>query len=294
MVEYNTIILGSGISGMSCAIYLKRAGIRTLIIENNVPGGQLNRIGTIENYPGYLSVQGPDLALELFGQVNEYQVDYEYGEVISIDYEKKIVQVENKKFWYHHLVIATGRREKRLGLEHEEELIGCGISFCATCDGALFRNQDVIVVGGGNSAVSEAIYLAQICRKVVLIYRNQVLRSEEILKSRLAKISNIQVLYNSTIQSYITLDGKVSGVCLEDGTKIDASCVFLAIGHIPNSELFDGEKENGYIIVDSHYRTSQPFVYACGDVIKKELYQLITASSEGVLVASDIIKNNIE
>ena len=294
MVEYNTIILGSGISGMSCAIYLKRAGIQPLIIENNAPGGQLNRIGIIENYPGYVSIQGPDLAVELLEQVNEYQVDYEYGEVTSIDYEKKIVEVGENKYQYHHLVFATGRREKRLGLEHEEELIGHGISFCATCDGMLFRGQDVVVVGGGNSAVSEAIYLAQICRKVVLIYRNQVLRSEEILKSRLEQFSNVEVLYNHTIQEYCVLDGKISGVCLEDGTKIDASCVFLAIGHVPNSEFFDGEKENGYIVVDSHYHTSYPSVYACGDVIKKELYQLITASSEGVLVANDIIKNHVE
>lgn len=294
MVEYNTIILGSGISGMSCAIYLKRAGVRTLIIENNVPGGQLNRIGEIENYPGYVFIQGPDLAVKLLEQVNEYQIDYEYGDISSIDYENKIVEVGNQKYRYRNLVIATGRRERRLGLEQEEELIGHGISFCATCDGSLFRNQDVIVVGGGNSAVSEALYLSQICRKVILIYRNQVLRSEKILMSRLAQCSNVEVLYNSTIQSYLTLDGKVSGVCLEDGRKIDASCVFLAIGHIPNSELFDGEKENGYIVVDSHYRTSYSSVYACGDVIKKELYQLITASSEGALVASDIIKNNIE
>ncbi len=292
MVEYNTIIIGSGISGISCAIYLKRASISTLIIENYMPGGQLNKIGTIENYPGYSSITGSDLAMNLLNQVNSYQVDYEYGEISKIDYEKRIILVGNKKYHYQYLVFATGRRERKLGLTHEEELIGNGISFCATCDGSFYQNQDVIVVGGGSSAVTEAIYLANICHKVTLIYRKQELRSEKILKERLKKFSNVDILYNSVLENYILQDDKLVGVRLTTGQEVLGSCVFLAIGQLPNSELFDGQKRNGYIVVNSHYQTSREGVYACGDVILKELYQLVTASSEGAMVANEIIKNN--
>lgn len=294
MVEYNTIILGSGISGMSCAIYLKRAGFNTLIIENNAPGGQLNRVGVIENYPGYSSIMGPDLAMNVFEQVQSYQVDYAYGEVIHIDYEQKIVQMEDKQYHYQFLVFATGRRENKLDLDHEEELIGHGVSLCATCDGALYRNEEVVVVGGGNSAVSEAIYLAKICKKVTLIYRNVRLRAEDILIKRLKEVDNIEVIYQASIQSYLVQDGIARGVKLESGQEIGASCIFLAVGYLPNSELFDGVKENGYIVVDDHYQTSRMGIYACGDIIKKQLYQLITASNDGAMVASNIIQSQLK
>lgn len=292
MVEYNTIIIGAGISGISCAIYLKRAGLSTLLIESNMPGGQLNRIGVIENYPGYVSITGVDLAMNLLDQVNAYQVDYEYGEIREIDYEKQEILVGEKKYHYQYLVFATGRRERKLELAHEEELIGKGISFCATCDGALYKNQDVIVVGGGSSAVSEAIYLANICRKVILIYRKNELRAENVLRKRLSCLDNVEIRYDTTVDSYLVQNEKLVGVRLNNGEELKVSCVFLAIGQLPNSELFDGEKQNGYIVVNSHYETSRDGVYACGDVIKKDLYQLITASSEGSMVASEIIKKN--
>lgn len=291
MEEYNTIILGSGISGMSCAIYLKRAGLSTLIVENDTPGGQLNRIGTIENYPGYPSITGPDLAINLMNQVENYHIDYEYNNISSIDYTKNQIVIANKTYQFQHLVFATGRREKTLELPHEQEFIGHGISFCATCDGPLYKGENVIVVGGGSSAVSEAIYLSQICKQVYLIYRKENLKAEKILQDRLNKINNIKIIYNTTIQSYQIQDNKITGVKLENGKTLKARCIFLAIGHIPNSELFDGQKQNGYIIVDENYQTNKPNIYACGDVIQKELYQLITASSEGAIVANNIIKN---
>lgn len=292
MVEYNTIILGAGISGISCAIYLKRAGIKTLIIENNAPGGQLNKIDKVENYPGYVSVDGFQLASNLMEQMDQYDVDIISDEVLKIDYDKRIVYLNERAYSYQHLVFATGRREKLLGLENEESFIGKGISFCATCDGALYKDQDVVVVGGANSAVSEAIYLANICHKVYLIYRKNELRAEEILVGRLNKFSNVEVIYESNVSEYLVSDEKISGVKLDNGCEIEASCVFLAIGQIPNSELFNGDKDNGYIVVNNYGQTSLEDVYACGDVIAKEVYQLVTASSEGVVVATSIIKNN--
>lgn len=288
MEEYKVIVLGSGISGISAAIYLKRAGIEPLIIENNIPGGQLNKIDIIENYPGLKEITGPDLSMNLLKQINDVKI--EYNNPIEIDYNNKIVKLENKEYKYEYLIFATGRREKLLGLTDEEYYIGSGISLCATCDGALYKDKEVIVVGGGNSATSEALYLSNICKKVTIIYRKDNLRAEAILKERINNKDNIEILYNSTIKEYIIEGNKITGVKLTDEKIINCDCIFIAIGSVPNSELFTGLKENDYIIVNNKYETSIKDVYACGDVIKKELYQLITASSEGASVANNIIK----
>lgn len=293
MEEYNTIIIGSGISGMSCAIYLKRAGLSTLIIENNAPGGQLNKAGTIENYPGFTSISGPDLAMSIYSQVQEYDIPYLFEDIIEISYEGKVVSTNTKKYYYQNLVFATGRREKLLDLNHEKEFIGRGISLCATCDGALYRDQDVLVVGGGSSAVSEAIYLSKICRKVYLIYRKSVLRAESILQDRIKKCSNVEVIYDEEIVEYLYDEEKIYGVKVKSERKFLVDGIFLAIGSIPNSELFVGKKQDGYIVVDDKGRTSIENVYACGDVTLKNVYQLITASSEGVQVANHIIQENL-
>lgn len=285
--EYKVIILGAGISGISCAIYLERAGIDTLVIENNVPGGQLNKIDVIENYPGLKSVTGSELALSLLEQVKKQ--DFVYDNVKMIDYDKKIISLEGESYKYDYLVFATGRREKLLGLENEEGYIGRGISLCATCDGALYKDKEVVVVGGANSAVSEAIYLSNLCSKVTLIYRKDNLRADNVLRTRISKVDNIEIIYNEEVVKYLIMDDKVSGVQLKSGNKLNCDCVFLAIGSIPNSELFIGVKDNNYIIVDENYETSINDVYASGDVIKKNLYQLITASSEGASVADNII-----
>jgi len=290
MVEYNTIILGAGISGITCAIYLKRAGIKVLLVENNVPGGQLNKANVIENFPGYLSITGSELASVLVEQVENYDIDIVYDDIKNIDYDKKELLIGDVVYKYKYLVFSTGRRERTLGLHNEDSLIGRGISLCATCDGALYRNQDVIVVGGGSSAVSETIYLSNICSKVYLIYRGSELKAEQILKDKVKSIQNVEIIYESNIISYISDNDKLSAVKLDNDDIIKASCVFLAIGHIPNSELFIGDVNNGYIIVDEFGKTSIDFVYACGDIIKKDMYQLVNASSEGALVANSIIK----
>ena len=293
MVEYNTVIIGSGIAGMSCAIYLKRAGIKTLIIEGNVVGGQLNKSSVIENYPGYDKINGSDLAMNLYNQVNSYETDYLYEEVIDVDLKKKIVMTGNSKVKYHYLVIATGRRNRLLGLDNEDKLIGSGISFCASCDGNLYKNKSVVVIGGANSAISEALYLSGICKKVYLIYRRDELRGENILCDRLEDKDNIEVIYHRNVREYLEDGGILIGVKLDDGKVIECSCVFVAIGFVPNGELFDVDKDVGYIVVDDHYMTSVNDVYACGDIIKKSVYQLGTAVGEAVNVASEIIRDNV-
>ena len=291
MEEYKVIIIGAGISGMSCAIYLKRAGISTLLIENNVPGGQLNKIPVIENYPGYEEVNGVDLAMKLYSQVtgDDNDINYVCENVKNIDYDKHLLMTDQKSYSYSFLVIATGRRERLLNLNHEEEFLGRGISLCATCDGALYRGRDVMVVGGGNSAVSEVLYLSNICRRVYLVVRKSTLRAEEILKRRLFNLDNVVLLKDSEIGKYLYDKERVNGVCLKDGREFRVACVFLAIGSVPNSELFLGDKKDGYIVVDGNGRSSVLDVYACGDVTFKRVYQLVTASNDGVVVANDII-----
>lgn len=291
MEEYNTIIIGSGISGMTAAIYLRRANIKTLIIERDMPGGELNKACSIENYPGYLNISGSDLAMNIYNQLLEYNPDYLYEEVINVDLNNRNIKTDTKQIKYTNLIIASGRRNKTLNLIDEDKYIGHGISFCASCDGALYKNEVVIVVGGANSAISEALYLSNICKKVYLIYRKEELRGEEILKIRLNKFSNIEIIYNREVKEYIHDNDKIKGVKLDNGEVINASCIFLAIGYIPNSELFDVDKDNGYIKVNQHYLTNIDNVYACGDVIKKELYQLVTSASEGAIVANNIIHN---
>lgn len=290
MIEYNTIILGAGISGITCSIYLKRAGIKVLLVENGIPGGQLNKADVIENYPGYVSIGGSDLSLKLLEQVQNYDVDLIYDNVSNIDYDNKVITIGDSLYSYKNLVFATGRRERLLGLDNEEVLIGRGISLCATCDGALYKDREVIVVGGGSSAVSEALYLSNIASLVYLIYRGSELRAEEILKDKVKNNSKIKVIYEREIVNYLEKDNKLIGVRLDNGKELEVDCVFLAIGHVPNSELFIGSTNNGYIKVDEYGQTSVSGIYACGDVCDKKVYQLVTASSEGALVASSIIK----
>ena len=291
MEEYNTVIIGSGIAGMTAAIYLRRAGINTLIIEKEMPGGELNKACTIENYPGVNSITGSDLALNIYNQTMEYNPEFLFDEVTNVDFESKTLTTTSKKIKYKNLIISTGRRSRKLNLKDEEKYIGRGISFCASCDGALYKNKDVIVIGGANTAITEALYLSNICKKVTLIYRKEELRGEDILIKRLENKNNINIIYNKNIKEYIYDNNKVIGVKLDNNEIVESNCIFLAIGYIPNSELFDLKKDNGYIIVDKNYKTNIEDVYAVGDVIKKELYQLVTSSSEGAIAAHNIIKH---
>lgn len=291
MEEYNTVIIGSGISGMTAAIYLRRANIKTLIIERDMPGGELNKACTIENYPGYDSISGSDLAMNIYNQLLNYNPDYLYEEVLEANLNNKIIKTNTKEIKFTNLIIATGRRNRTLNLKNEDKYIGRGISFCASCDGALYKNETVIVIGGANSALSEALYLSKICKKVYIIYRKDELRGENILKERIEQTPNIEIIYNNTIKEYIIKDNKLTGVKLDNNQIIKASCLFLAIGYIPNSELFNVQKIDNYIKVDSNYQTNIKNIYACGDVIKKDLYQLVTSSSEGAIVANNIIHN---
>lgn len=286
MQKYKVVIIGSGIAGMTAAIYLKRGGIEPLIIENNAPGGTLNLIPEVENYPGYESISGPDLAMNIYSQVTKLGIKYLFKNIKEIDLENKII---NNEIEYDYLIIATGRKHRLLNLESEDKLLGKGISTCALCDGNFYKDKNVIVVGGASSALTESLYLSTICKNVTMIVRRDTFTGEEYLVEKVSNTPNIKVIFNSIITSYNIKNDKLESVTLDGKKKIKADGIFLAIGSTPNTELFEVEKENNYIVTNSNYETSVKNVFAIGDVIKKDYYQLINASSEGMISASTII-----
>ena len=287
MEEHKVVILGSGIAGMTAGIYLKRGGLDVLVVEDNIPGGVLNEIPSIENYPGYEEISGPDLAMNIYNQLTKLGVKILNKKLTSIDLNNKII---NNNIKYEYLVIATGRKSRMLSLEHEKELLGKGISTCALCDGFFYKDKKVAVVGGGSSSLTEALYLSKICKEVIIIHRRDKLTSDKYLIDKVNSTKNIKVLYNSNITKYNQNNNKLTSVIINNKDNLEVEGVFLAIGSTPNSEIFNVNKDNNSIIVDSNYMTNIDKVYAIGDVIKKDYYQLSTAASDAIVAASNIIK----
>jgi thioredoxin reductase (NADPH) len=287
MEEHKVVILGSGIAGMTAGIYLKRGGLDVLVVEDNIPGGVLNEIPSIENYPGYEEISGPDLAMNIYNQLTKLGVKILNKKITSIDLNNKII---NNNIKYEYLVIATGRKSRMLSLEHEKELLGKGISTCALCDGFFYKDKKVAVVGGGSSSLTEALYLSKICKEVIIIHRRDKLTSDKYLIDKVNSTKNIKVLYNSNITKYNQNNNKLTSVIINNKDNLEVEGVFLAIGSTPNSEIFNVNKDNNSIIVDSNYMTNIDKVYAIGDVIKKDYYQLSTAASDAIVAASNIIK----
>lgn len=291
--KYDVIVIGSGIAGMTAAIYLKRGGLHPLIIEENSPGGQLNKINLIENYPGFKKTDGPSLAAEIFSQVRNLDIDYLFDKVISVDLskEEKKVITGGTTLYCKYLVIATGRLSKKL-FNNDDRYIGKGISYCGICDGHLYKGKNVVVVGGANAALEEALYLSDICKNVTMVVRAKELRGEESLITKVLEKNNIKLVYNSNVAEYNIENNKLVSISLDNGEVINAEGLFVSIGSVPSADIFAVEKEKGFILVDSDCMTNKENVYACGDVIKKSVYQLTTAASEGTIVAYSIIKKN--
>lgn len=282
---YDLIIIGMGISGVSASIYAHRAGMKVLLLEGSAPGGTINKISKIENYPGILSISGPDLAFNLFDEINKMEIEYKLEKVtnVSLDETKK-VETSNNTYEAKNLLIASGRRPKMLGLENEEKFLGKGISTCALCDGALYKNSDIAVVGGGSSALSEALYLSNIANKVYLIHRRDEFRGEETLVEEIKQKNNIELILNNEVTKLKIEDDKLIGIILKDNRTINIKGLFTYIGFIPNTDFLKNTNinmENDYILVDNHQETNIKGVYASGDVTKKEIYQIINAASEG-------------
>ena len=287
----DVIIIGSGMAGMTAAIYLKRGGLNPLVIEEGTPGGQLNKINQIENYPGFVHTDGPTLGAEVFGQVQNLDIDYLYDKVIKVNLKTKTKKVitSKKTLTCDYLVIATGRLSKKL-FGDDEKYAGKGISYCALCDGNLYKGKDVAVAGGGSSALEEALYLADICKSVTIIHHSEAFRADAALIEQVNNKKNIKCVYNVDITEYNIENGKLTSITLDNGDKVDVSGLFISIGSVPSAEIFDVNKQKGFIIVNKECMTNVENVYACGDVIKKAVYQLTTAAGEATTVAYSIIK----
>ena len=288
--HYQVVIIGSGIAGMTAGIYLKRGGVDPVIIEESAPGGQLNKVNVIENYPGFVKTDGPTLAYEVYNQVKKLKIDYLYDKVIKTDFKNKIkLKTSKETITCDYLIIATGKVSRKL-FNNDDKYIGKGISYCALCDSNLYKNKDVIVVGGGPSAMEESLYLAKTSKSVTVINRKDTFHGEQRLIDELNAKKNIKVVYNSSIGEYNIENGNLESVTLDNGEVIKASGLFISIGSVPSTGIFEVKKDKGFIVVNKDCMTSIKNVYACGDVIKKNVYQLTTAVSEGTIAANSILK----
>ena len=294
-LDFDAIIVGAGVSGMSAAIYLKRAGISFLLLEQNYTGGQLNKAKKIENYPGIIEIDGPTLSMNMVEQLNNLNIDVTYEKVLDIIDKKdyKIVKTSNKEYTAKAVLLATGRIPRELCLENEKTLVGRGISWCASCDGLLYKNKIVAVVGGGNTAIDDALYLSNICNKVYIIHRSNNFRAEKTSLEKAKDKSNIEFLENRIITKLNLKEDKLDSIVLDNNLVLKVDGLFEAIGSIPNIDYLkslDIDIDSDYIIVDDKMQTSIEGIYASGDSIKKDLYQVVTASSEGAIAANAIIK----
>lgn len=295
MKTYECVIIGAGVAGMTAAIYLKRAGISVLLLEKGVPGGQINKTSIIENYPGFKKIDGPTLAMNMLDQVQSLDIPYQYGNVISIevDGDHKIIKTDMETIIASRIILASGRKPRELGLSNEKKLLGSGISYCAYCDGMLYKNQDVVVIGGGNSALEEALYLADICKTVYIVHRRLEYRADDILVKKLEKYDNIKPCLGQNVIEILEKDNRVSGVRLSDNSILPVTGVFIYIGQIPETSFIEDliTLKDGYVMTNEHLETNIPGIYACGDVIKKELYQISTAIGEGALAGTNVVKS---
>jgi thioredoxin reductase (NADPH) len=292
---YDVIIAGAGPAGMTAAVYTSRANLSTLMIERGVPGGQMVNTEDVENYPGYENILGPELATKMFEHAKKFGAEYAYGEVKEIiDGEAyKTVIVGDKQYKARAVIIATGAEYKKLGVPGEAEFSGRGVSYCAVCDGAFFKGKNLVVVGGGDSAVEEGIYLTRFANKVTIVHRRDQLRAQKILQDRAFANEKIDFIWNHTVKQINGKDGKVTSVTLvhtQTGEEREFPCdgVFIYIGMLPLSKPFESlgiTNENGYIETNELMETKVPGIFAAGDVREKSLRQIVTATGDGSIAA---------
>lgn len=293
---YDVIIAGAGPAGMTAAVYTSRSNLSTLMIERGIPGGQMANTEEVENYPGYESILGPDLSTKMFEHAKKFGAEYAYGDIKEIvdhgDY--KIVKAGSKEYKAYAVIIATGAEYKKLGVPGEKELGGRGVSYCAVCDGAFFKGKELVVVGGGDSAVEEGVYLTRFASKVTIVHRRDQLRAQKILQNRAFANEKIDFIWNHTVKEIHEKDGKVGGLTLastKDGSEqeLKADGVFIYVGMVPLSKPFESLKitnEHGYIETNDQMETKVPGIFAAGDIREKTLRQIVTATGDGSIAAN--------
>ncbi|MDD3048785.1 MAG: FAD-dependent oxidoreductase [Bacilli bacterium] len=295
-LNFNVIVIGSGPAGMTAAIYLKRAGLNVSIIESNAPGGQVNMIANIENYPGYINGDGPTLAFNMFTQLQKANVTYKYGKVLEIidNNSYKTIKTDKEELTCEAIVIATGRRPIELGIANEKSFIGRGLSWCALCDASLYKNKDVIVVAANNKALEEVLYLGNIVNKIYMLYYPSEFEVNKELEVKVLNNDKIEIITNSNIIKLNEEDNHLKGINLDNGRFIEASGMFIYKGYKPSLDMVNKlniKSNNGYLIVDNKMRTNIDNIYACGDAIYKDTYQVVTATAEGTIAATTIIND---
>lgn len=307
--RYDVIIIGGGPAGYTAALYGARAGMDTLIIEKMYAGGQMAQASVIDNYPGFEDgIDGYMLGSKMQNHAVKYGATILNEEVIDVELDgvKKLIKTQNREIRGKNIIIATGAKHKELGLENELEYKGKGIHYCATCDGAFYKNKVALVVGGGNTAVADALYLARLCKKVIIVHRRDVFRATKIYYKQLEKNSNIEVKMNTEVKKIIIADNKLKGVEIINNKthqfeNIDIDGLFISIGIKPNTELFKNKVElddEGYVVAEENTRTNINGVYAVGDVRTKGVRQVVTAVSDGAVAICEIerklLKNVVE
>jgi len=292
---YDIIIIGGGPAGLSASIYSKRFGLSTLLIEKFGIGGQVLLTDLVENYPGFPEgIKGPELVYKMEEQAKKFGVEFLIDEVLDVEIDNEIKKTKTNSSIYESngLIISTGVNPKKLDIPGEKEFTGKGVSYCAICDAFFYKNKNVLVVGGGDSALTEALYLTNFANKVYIIHRRDKLRAAQYLQEKAFKNSKIEFIFNSILKE-IKGEKRVEKVLIQNIKEdkiyeLDVDGIFIYIGLAPNSSLFKDKinlDENGFINTDSEMRTNKKFVYAVGDVRKKELRQIITACADGAIAA---------
>lgn len=292
---YDVIIIGAGPAGMTAAVYASRANLDTLMLERGVPGGQMADTEEIENYPGFESILGQELSMKMLDHAKKFGAEYGYGNVQEIiDHGNyKEVKAGDKKFKAKAIIIATGAEYKKLGIPGEEEFTGRGVSYCAVCDGAFYRERKIVVIGGGDSAVEEGMYLTRFAKKVTIIHRRDKLRAQKILQERAFKNEKIEFIWDTVVEEIHGKDGKVSHLTIKnvktgETGEFQTDGVFVYIGTVPLSEPFKSlgiVNEEGYIPTNENMETKIPGIFAAGDVRDKLLRQIATATGDGSIAA---------
>ncbi len=295
-IIYDAIIIGGGPAGLTAGIYLSRARMNTLLIEKALPGGQAILTEIIENYPGFpQGIAGPELMQKMEEQAARFGLKIEYGEAAEVRIKEdriKIVRINNQEYKALTIILASGAEASKLGIPGEEELRGRGVSYCATCDAPFFKDQKVVVIGGGDTAIEEALYLTKFVREVTIIHRRDRLRATKILQERVVANKKINFAWDSVVIKILGKE-KVESVFIQnkktgEEKEIFSQGVFVFVGNIPNSKFIKELvklDQRGYILTDDNMMTSQEGIYACGDVRKKILRQVVTACGEGATAA---------
>lgn len=298
-LDFDVVVIGAGVSGMTASIYLKRAGLTCCLLEKSAPGGQIIKSEKVENYPGFDQISGAELSNKILNQTKLNDVIYKYGECLEIiDYKDyKVVKTNIEEIKCKAVIIATGRKPRELEVENASQLIGKGLSYCATCDGNFYKNMDVTVIGGSDTALTEALYLSNICSDVTILVRKDHLRAKNNLQEQVKKCQNIHISYNTTIKKFNLNEDKLESITIIKNSKeekINAKGCFVCIGYEPDTENFKSiidTDEQGYIKVKEGNRTNINQIYASGDLIKKDAHQLLTAMSDAVLAADSCVKD---